>query len=382
MINRILIVIFASLFLAACGGGGGGGGGATANNAGSDSNTGGDDSSDQGNEQEEEQAFTQRQNEYLPLIEGSGWIYSIGEEEATILASVYDASSGLFELASEIEINEQVGTISQIFASNTESVSVKRFQASNFSFDLNNSVAVTFNYLEFNDAIAVIGDSLPTGSVNGILNIDADIDFIGPVNNVSINVVATPVVLTNAENTSIQTTWGTMQGVDMEVALRIQGAALGYTIDLIVTEESQFVKGVGPVSRDISFYLTNIATGEAGEFLAGVAMNIADLSGLPQPLIYSYDGVNLTQPESTLIRQKSGVASYTPLNAANYEILNESVFDGLAWASVEESLNGTVFEVDVVLPDPVPSSTQTEVIYLSETGSEDQIPVSVTLSID
>jgi hypothetical protein len=217
----------------------------------------------------------------------------------------------------------------------------------------------------------MVGDS-PSGTpVAADLVVDISALVLGQqvrFENQTINVEATPVI-TNESNPNIITPWGALAGVDVTASLQLVGKYLTQDVDIAITETASYAKGIGPVSRDIAFALT----GNTPEDL--VSLEISALSGLPEPVVYSYEGSNLIQPDVTVIRIVEN------LSPENYTLLNQDILNALNWVNVSESVNSTVFEVNVTLPTPIPAETQSAVLYLSESGSEDQIPLNVTLSI-
>ncbi|MDX1692386.1 MAG: hypothetical protein R3208_01400 [Ketobacteraceae bacterium] len=369
MINRIFPVLFCSLFLAACGGGGGGGSSDSSGDGGNN-NQGGD---------AEEETFTQQQNAYLPLIVGAGWEYSA---EDKIIAEAYGTSGEYFALPSEFILTlAEEGTpaeVSQILSSNPNTVGLKGFVGSDFSFDIEEGVEVTLKSLIFDEEILLLGGSVAPGSVAGEVVFDLNSKFLPiPLNNVRVDVTATPII--NVSDSTVSTPWGTLAAKEMDASLRVTGTystPFGpIPINITITETSYFVAGIGPVSRSITYYLADsIQLGE-------VSLDIAALINLPEPIVYVYDGLNLNSPENTVMRMRDPEQvdpAYTNLDPAQYSLLNEEEFNAIAWASVQESPSGTAFEVSASLSDPVPSITESAVIYVKENGSNNQVPVNVT----
>ena len=376
MINRILPVIFASLLLVACGGGGGGGGGTTASND-TNSNTSGDTNNEAGGGAEDGE-FSQQQSEYLPLIVGAGWDY----DAVTMTAETYGGSDSLYSLKTEIVVDEQTGEIAQVVSSAPDRVGLKGFTATNFEFEISAGIFVTLKSLIFDREITLLGSGLSTVGVSGDLTFDVRVPNVISLSDRRIDVEAAPQV-SNISNTNISTPWGNMAGTDLEASLRVTGEydpilADPIPVDITILEESSFVPGIGPVSRQISFYI-NDELGNPDILLGQVFLNITDLENLPAPIVYTYDGVNLTQPDSTIIREKISEANFDEYETSEYELLNEEAFDSLDWAEV--GVQNTVYVVDVFVTDPEPEQTLSSVVYVSESGSNVQIPVNVTLEI-
>lgn len=387
MINRILIVIFASLFLAACGGGGGGGGGATANNAGSDSNTGGDDSSDQGSgDEQEEQAFTQEQSEYLPLIAGRGWDYQFPNPEEPgafisvgLRASAYGGSDGLFVVPSgELDYGgAENASINQVFRSTKDSIEIIRVDIDGFELPFPNPLApsttvdVSIDSLDFGEASLVIIPGVEDQTVTS--NLTVTIPLFGS-RTFSLD---STLNVTNSDAVEQVEGWGNIPVKHVVAVLHVDDHAeltpsTSLPVELTIRETATFAPGVGPVARKIEF----IQGAPSDDAIAEIDMTLIGLLDLPEPIIYTMGPGDPVLSSNAYINIDG-----TDLTTSDYRILNSEDFGSgeSDWLDVEVT-NSNFFNVIVSATSFTPDEATSRVIYLSESGSDVQIPVNVTLT--
>ncbi len=425
MINRILIVIFASLFLAACGGGGGGGGGTTATNAGSDNNTGGNDSSDQGSgDEQEEQAFTQEQSEYLPLIDGRGWSYFVtssanAEGGQSPLLAQQSGTPGVYDLTSILDDTDPEAVISitqkysstKISAQNSE-IAFHGFTGQNLVLPLPQELvdqaspwagflgvdSITALYLELNSiaftqAVKVIGsdetlaaqtasDSLEANVSLRILNQDGDPLF--STNSLSLGVQA------EVDNEDATPQFGSgedtyrFKGRQSNATLDLTGPVnlivINYDLEFRIEDNSIYVPGIGVAKRTLNVF----ADGNNNDPLQTIELTWDGMNGLPEPVIYELfqaDPIALSEDVRLRIASEEANGPLNPFNPQDYQILNSSALDDLPWLTVQEEVASTAYIVSMSAMD-LPAATTSTVVYVGADDSDTQFPVNITFSVD
>lgn len=395
MINRILLVIFASLFLASCGGGGGGGGGTTNstgsdNNTGADNNTGGNDSTDQGGGDEQQaEPFVQQQSEYLPLIAGRGWSYEFDPDPADedlvtrvsvpLRVSEYDGADDLFVVSSaELDYGgSENATINQVLRSTPESVEIVRFDIEGFVLTFPNplfqgsTVDVTINSLDFGESSLQL---IPGSEAKTVIS-NLTVGNI-PVFGTATFALDSTLSVTNSAVVEPVNGWGNLPLLKVVAELHIDDNAVlteaaQFPVELTLRETALFAPGIGPVARKIEF----IEGDPSMDPMAQIDMNLSGLLDLPEPVIYQ-----MTTGDPALSSDAYIDIGGIDLTSTEYSILNADSFGSGEndWIEIEVT-NNNLFNVIVSATGLTPEEATSKVIYVGQSGSDVQIPVNVTL---
>ena len=416
MTNRFLLVICTSLVLTACGGGGGGGGTpAPSNEDNSQSSDTGGNADQNSDDQEEAQSFTQRQNAYLPLIEGTGWSYSVGENASADLRVQKDGDiEGQYVVSSSATALANALTVDQVFVSTPEAVELVRLDFSGTEI----FGGVSVESLSFGDGVAL--KLLPNVNLQNSLQelrlavtldlkeIQESLDLsLGLSGSYSLELILNAEVsVTNAVGSVSIDTWGILPSIEVRselvvtdvrsletIILASDDAPLGAQqilafikssdsnlerllespIELTLSEIVNYVAGIGIVNRTVS---------SQGVFASELAFQLADLLDLPEPIIYQQDQNGQTDP--VLLDGSSELINIAGVNLLDteYTVLNADMFNAASkdWIAITNDTD-SAFRVSMMLTQNTPSSTESLVIYLNKSNGVDQFPVNVTIQV-
>ncbi|MCG8313649.1 MAG: hypothetical protein MI976_10565 [Pseudomonadales bacterium] len=348
--NRFLLTIFvSSLFLTACGGGGGGGGGS---NGSSDS----DSDNNVPLDTVEEQLFEQSQNSYLPFIQGAGWRFS-GSVAMTANAEANNEYSITNDLG-------EFGQLVQYFTSTPSQITLEELRGP-ATFDLGGT-NVTINSIVFNEPVIIrSATSLPLSfdTISATVSASAGGFTLG-----GLAFTANITVGTESVETTVSD-WAGYPAYQSNVTIQLTGNVLGVgDIDVTINEVSQFVEGIGFISRTLSFPDLGVPAFD---------LEIEELVNLPSPIVFLVDDVTPVAVTNTTIRIEGETVS-----PEEYEILNDSELDALDWVTVAANVDSSAYIVEMLPSENLPEEATVVVIYLSNDDGETQLPVNVTLMVD
>lgn len=370
MLNKFLLVLITSLFLAACGGGGGGGGGTPSNDSDTSSSADSDTSNDSDSEPDEQDGDSQeyvQQNQYLPLIEGAGWNFSGGVD---MTASLEEGDFGEQVTAPVYSFTNDMGdfgTLKQYFTSEADKVSLIEF-GGEITFTVESdfgNIDVTINSIEFSEPIVIVGNEVVLSDEK---TISADVNIAG-VGDRQLNA---DISVSNADSSSVlDLSNGSFNYPTKRVmvSIRLYGTinVFGFNVpvDETLSETSELIAGLGFVKKDV--------------FVAGsqvAALEAIDLINLPYPVVYS-----LNQGTPVLQTSSTPTIDQAWMSAVTYSVLNEEDFGSGAndWISIEAAQNEASYDVSLSATANTPDETTAKVVYFGEENASDMIPLNVTL---
>ena len=351
--NRLLTILFlSSLFLTACGGGGGGGD--NANNSATDSST--DNSNDTSQNDANGSVFHKSQNSFLPFIQNAGWNFS-GDVAMTANAE----TGGQFSITNDLG---EFGQLVQYFTSTPSQITLESLRGP-VTVKLG-GINVTINSIVFNEPVIVRNST----------TMPLSFDTVSATVSASAGILTWPALAFTANITlgtdRVETTvseWAGYPGYQSNLTIELTGnvSTLG-DVDVTINEVSQFVEGIGFVSRNLSF---------PGLEVSGFDLEIDSLINLPSPIIYQLDGVTPVADTDTSVRIEGEL-----LSPQTYRILNTDELESIDWVTIEPNVDNSAYIVEMLPSENLPSEDTVVVIYLSNDGGETQIPVNVTLMID